>query len=141
MTLKTLVVVNFIGFDKFMHILPLYACAYANRPRAQLNNQGGLRHIQKFEYWSLEDVLREKYRYTETDAKMISSFLLPMLSWLPADRIAARDAIKHPWLECVYAQIDGAVNSDAASNPESEEEFEENDAEPRDAEANSDSEK
>ena len=122
-----------------MHILPLSASACAKRSHAQLNNQGGLRHIQKFEYWSLEDVLREKYRYTEADAKMISSFLLPMLSWLPADRIAARDAVKHPWLECVYAQTDGGVSSDAASDPESEEEFD--DAEPRGADAESDSEK
>lgn len=73
---------------------------------------------------------------------MISSFLLPMLSWLPADRIAARDAVKHPWLEVVYAQNDGTANSDAVSDPESEEEFdEERNAESRGADADSDSEK
>ncbi len=88
-------------------------------------------------------MLREKYRHTEADAKMISSFLLPMLSWLPADRIAARDAVKHPWLDVVYAQTDGAESSDVVSDPDSVEEFDEdcNATESRGAGADSDSEK
>ena len=50
------------------------------------------------QYWPLENVLMEKYHIKPEEAKALSSFLLPMLTWLPNKRATARDMLSHPWL-------------------------------------------
>eukprot|EP01052_Picozoa_sp_SAG31_P046314 SAG31_NODE_8805_length_1384_cov_1.540078_1_plen_428_part_01 len=43
------------------------------------NRKGELRHIrpQKLEFWSLEDILTEKYEIDEVEARSLANFLLP----------------------------------------------------------------
>lgn len=43
------------------------------------NKRGELKHIHQLNYWPLRDVLREKYKFSDQEAKEISSFLLPIL--------------------------------------------------------------
>jgi serine/threonine-protein kinase SRPK3 len=69
--------------------------------RLLFNTKDELLHIKKFEYWSLKDVLTQKYRLDEEDAEMFSSFLLEMLQWDPEIRCSARAALDDPWLKHV----------------------------------------
>ncbi|KAI9254842.1 kinase-like domain-containing protein [Sporodiniella umbellata] len=60
------------------------------------NRKGLLRHIHRLNYWSLEDVLHDKYGYRRKDAEEIASFLNPMLAY--KDRASAQKLVSHPWL-------------------------------------------
>jgi serine/threonine-protein kinase SRPK3 len=63
------------------------------------NHKGELRHIHRLKYWSLEDVLHDKYGYRRREAEEIASFLNPMLSY--EHRASAGDLVDHPWLHGV----------------------------------------
>lgn len=58
-----------------------------------------LRNIKKLHRWPLYNVLLEKYRLKDQEARSLSSFLEAMLQWRPKDRATARDLLYHPWLK------------------------------------------
>lgn len=66
---------------------------------ALFNRRGDLRHIQEMDYWHLEDVLVEKYRFPLERARSFSSFLLTMLDWVPRRRATAATLLQHAWLQ------------------------------------------
>ena len=49
-----------------------------------------LKKIKNFHYWPLYNVLLEKYRLKDSEARLFSDFLEPMLRWKPKDRLSAR---------------------------------------------------
>jgi serine/threonine-protein kinase SRPK3 len=63
------------------------------------DQQGHLHHIKKLEFWSLSQVLQDKYHYSNQDARELSSFLLPMLDFNPQQRIPASKCLEHSWLK------------------------------------------
>jgi serine/threonine-protein kinase SRPK3 len=65
------------------------------------NRRGELKAIRNLQYWPLEDVLIEKYKWEPEKAKELASFLLPMLEFLPEKRATAAEMLKHRWLEDV----------------------------------------
>ena len=56
-----------------------------------------MRRIQGFHFWSLKQLLMEKYRIKEEEAGPLSEFLLPMLEWYPDRRATAQQMLDHPW--------------------------------------------
>jgi serine/threonine-protein kinase SRPK3 len=64
-----------------------------------VNRKGELKAIRNLKLWGLRDVLMDKYKFSEEDAKMISSFLQPMLELNPLRRATAREALGHSWLK------------------------------------------
>eukprot|EP00928_Gymnodinium_smaydae_P070050 TRINITY_DN53992_c0_g1_i1.p1 TRINITY_DN53992_c0_g1~~TRINITY_DN53992_c0_g1_i1.p1 ORF type:complete len:825 (-),score=224.53 TRINITY_DN53992_c0_g1_i1:88-2562(-) len=62
-------------------------------------NTGKLKHIKSLKMWPLDEVLMQKYSHSEEEAAEMADFLMPMLTWEPAKRQSASDAIKHPWLD------------------------------------------
>ncbi|KAI7878117.1 kinase-like domain-containing protein [Mucor mucedo] len=77
---------------------PHFALSGKNSPE-YFNHKGCLRHIRNLKYWSLEDVLQDKYGYNRLEAEEIASFLNPMLSY--ENRARAVDLVNHPWLHDV----------------------------------------
>lgn len=65
---------------------------------------GDLLHISKLNFWSLRDVLREKYKFPADDAEELTSFLLPMLYIDPVKRASARQQLKHPFFSHLSAK-------------------------------------
>lgn len=49
--------------------------------------------------WPLYNVLIEKYRMRELEAKYLSDFLGQMLKWEPKDRPTAQQMLSHPWFK------------------------------------------
>jgi hypothetical protein len=59
---------------------------------------GELRHINKLRFWTLEDVLHDKYEFPRETAQKIASFLSPMLDLNPERRAGAGELARHRWL-------------------------------------------
>ena len=58
-----------------------------------------LKNIKKLHDWPLYNVLLEKYRLKDVEARSLSDFLNLMLKWKPKDRASARSLLSHPWLK------------------------------------------
>lgn len=58
-----------------------------------------LERIKSLKPWPLIRVLTEKYRIKETEANLLSKFLMRMLRWVPGDRPTARDLLSDSWLK------------------------------------------
>lgn len=52
-----------------------------------------MRHIEKLNPWALDDVLREKYAFSHTDAAAMADFLLPMLHVDPVCHASTKKAL------------------------------------------------
>lgn len=64
------------------------------------NKRGELRNISSLKPWFLYDVLREKYKWSESEAKAFTGFLLPMLEFDQSARATAAQCLLHEWLKC-----------------------------------------
>jgi serine/threonine protein kinase len=80
--------------------MPEKVLARSRQRRTFFNLRGELRHIKKstMRFWSLENVLKQKYKQHPVTARTFASFLLPILELDPDLRPIAQDHLKHPWL-------------------------------------------
>ncbi|KAM6924932.1 SRSF protein kinase 3 [Xenentodon cancila] len=62
------------------------------------NRRGDLHRVGPLRFWSLYDVLVEKYNFLLEEASGFSDFLLPMLDYHPDRRATAAQCLLHPWL-------------------------------------------
>jgi serine/threonine-protein kinase SRPK3 len=60
---------------------------------------GRLRCVKMLRDWPLKFVLIEKYGIVHDEAEALADFFKQLLSYVPSQRISARDALKHPWLK------------------------------------------
>lgn len=63
------------------------------------NDKGDLKKISKLKDWPLESVLHEKYNHSKDEAKLLASFLLPMLQMDPQSRADAGGMSNHAYLD------------------------------------------
>lgn len=68
------------------------------------DKKGRFKNIKKLKMWPLYDVLIEKYRFRELEARLFSDFLLRILKWEPKDRPSAQEMLQHPWLKMIPHQ-------------------------------------
>eukprot|EP01017_Pseudomicrothorax_dubius_P015205 TRINITY_DN1761_c0_g1_i6.p1 TRINITY_DN1761_c0_g1~~TRINITY_DN1761_c0_g1_i6.p1 ORF type:complete len:755 (+),score=172.91 TRINITY_DN1761_c0_g1_i6:38-2302(+) len=66
--------------------------------RKFFDRNGDLRRIRSFHFWSLKEVLVEKYKFKSEEAVGFASFLMPMLEVFPNLRISAQEALQSMWL-------------------------------------------
>eukprot|EP00173_Palmaria_palmata_P000164 Plantae.Rhodophyta-Palmaria_palmata.ctg10748.p1 GENE.Plantae.Rhodophyta-Palmaria_palmata.ctg10748~~Plantae.Rhodophyta-Palmaria_palmata.ctg10748.p1 ORF type:complete len:301 (-),score=59.79 Plantae.Rhodophyta-Palmaria_palmata.ctg10748:134-928(-) len=78
--------------------LPAHMIASGKYAPYYYNKCGELLHIKRLNFWSLRDVLREKYKLPPENADSLSSFLLPMLYYDPDRRVSSRQALRHPFI-------------------------------------------
>lgn len=62
------------------------------------NRKGELKAIRNLKFWSLEEVLVEKYKWSREDAEEMASFILPMLNWFPERRATPAQMLQHKWV-------------------------------------------
>eukprot|EP00179_Madagascaria_erythrocladioides_P014182 CAMPEP_0198368638 /NCGR_PEP_ID=MMETSP1450-20131203/155802_1 /TAXON_ID=753684 ORGANISM="Madagascaria erythrocladiodes, Strain CCMP3234" /NCGR_SAMPLE_ID=MMETSP1450 /ASSEMBLY_ACC=CAM_ASM_001115 /LENGTH=505 /DNA_ID=CAMNT_0044076147 /DNA_START=8 /DNA_END=1525 /DNA_ORIENTATION=+ len=67
--------------------------------REYFSRHGELKHIRRLNFWSIRDVLREKYKFSPDEAEDFANFLQPMLAFDPRKRVSAADCLKHVWLD------------------------------------------
>jgi serine/threonine protein kinase len=78
--------------------MPQNVLARARMKRTFFNMRGELRHIKQLRFWSLENVLMQKYKFNPVRARTLASFLLPMLHLDPDQRPTAQKMLRHPWI-------------------------------------------
>lgn len=66
--------------------------------REFFSHSGKLKRIHHLRPWSLHDVLVDKYHWCDDEAKLLASFLLPMLNYNQRERATAKECLDHPWL-------------------------------------------
>lgn len=74
--------------------------------RDYFNGSGKLKHIKSLKFWSLHDVLTEKYKMDEELATEFAEFLMPMLRWEPKKRQHASEALKHSFVQLAEGETD-----------------------------------
>ena len=62
------------------------------------NRKGEMRHIRRFKFWKLQDVLQEKYAMEKDASEELASFLLPCLEISTARRVTAAKCLENAWL-------------------------------------------
>ncbi|CAM4585122.1 unnamed protein product [Caretta caretta] len=62
------------------------------------SGQGALLRISRLFPCSLYNTLMDRYNWTKHEAAPFTSFLLPMLEYIPAKRTTALKCLQHPWL-------------------------------------------
>ncbi|KAJ1551668.1 serine/threonine protein kinase, CMGC group [Nowakowskiella sp. JEL0078] len=93
------------------------------------NRRGELRHIHKLRYWKLADVLKEKYHFSEEDAKELSAFIMPMKFIFIYCRATAQQMLNNSWIlkvaddssESEYDSEDSDISFSTSSSVSSEE--------------------
>jgi serine/threonine-protein kinase SRPK3 len=109
-------------FLELLGRMPRQMTSTGQYARDFFTRQGELRNIKKLRYWPLDRVLAEKYRLPEDEARELSSFLLPMLEYMPDKRATAAEMLKHPWVANPDAQLQhgSAAQPRAAADPRPE---------------------
>ncbi|KAL0460111.1 UNVERIFIED_CONTAM: protein kinase dsk1 [Sesamum latifolium] len=66
--------------------------------REFFNRFGDLKHIRRLKFWPLNEVLAEKYEFSEQDATEMADFLVQLLDFVPEKRLTAAKCLNHPWI-------------------------------------------
>jgi len=69
------------------------------KSKRYFSRHGELKNIDSLTYWGLEDIMKEKYGWSEEDAKPFADFLTRMLQLNPVHRESAFQLLEHEWLE------------------------------------------
>lgn len=68
------------------------------RSKDYFDRHGDLKRIRRLKYCSLDRLLVEKFKLSNTDARELSEFLSPILDFAPEKRPTAQQCLQHPWL-------------------------------------------
>lgn len=63
------------------------------------DRSGHLRRIRGLNYWPLERVLNEKYKFRKEEAEPLADFIRQTFIWDPEKRATAQELLNHPWLK------------------------------------------
>uniref|UniRef100_A0A3B4F2U4 non-specific serine/threonine protein kinase n=1 Tax=Pundamilia nyererei TaxID=303518 RepID=A0A3B4F2U4_9CICH len=74
------------------------AVALSGKYSAEYFSCRDLRRVGPLRFWSLYEVLVEKYHFLLEEASGFSDFLLSMLNYHPEKRATAAQCLRHPWL-------------------------------------------
>ncbi|CAK9137035.1 unnamed protein product [Ilex paraguariensis] len=68
------------------------------RSKDYFDRHGDLKRIRRLKYWTLDRLLVDKYKFSDSDAREFAEFLCPILDFVPEKRPTAQQCLQHPWL-------------------------------------------
>jgi serine/threonine protein kinase len=81
--------------------MPASLITEGKHSRKLFNSKGKLRNIRELDHWALKQVLADKYKMEGDVPEQLASFLMPMLTLDPNERVTAEQALRHPFLQGV----------------------------------------
>mmetsp|Transcript_32832 Transcript_32832/g.93173 ORF Transcript_32832/g.93173 Transcript_32832/m.93173 type:complete len:679 (+) Transcript_32832:145-2181(+) len=85
-------------FMELLGRMPRQVALSGKYSKDYFNRNGELRNIKKLRFWPLHEVLSDKYEVPIHEARLLASFLTPMLDFVPENRATASESLMHPWL-------------------------------------------
>lgn len=101
--------------QELLGLMPKHIALCGKESKNYFNRKGELRFIKHLNFWSLKDVLIEKYHFSEKEATEISDFMLPMLHFSPSRRATAQQMLQHPWIRDIDVNNFESAFSDSNS--------------------------
>ncbi|XP_060191741.1 uncharacterized protein LOC132621475 isoform X1 [Lycium barbarum] len=83
---------------EFLGKIPRKIAVGGARSKDYFDRHGDLKRIRRLKYGSLDKLLVDKYRFSETDAHEFAEFLGPLFDFEPEKRPTAELCLQHPWL-------------------------------------------
>ncbi|CAN6168040.1 unnamed protein product [Urochloa humidicola] len=80
--------------------MPKKIATMGTRSKEYFDRHGDLKRIRRLKLSSVERILVDKYKISESDARQFANFLCPLLDFAPEKRPTAAECLKHPWLQC-----------------------------------------
>ncbi|PSS00377.1 Serine/threonine-protein kinase [Actinidia chinensis var. chinensis] len=74
------------------------------RSKDYFDRHGDLKRIRRLKYLPLDQLLVDKFKFSDTDAREFSEFLVPILDFAPEKRPTAQQCLQHPWLNIDLTQ-------------------------------------
>ncbi|OEL37266.1 Serine/threonine-protein kinase SRPK [Dichanthelium oligosanthes] len=96
--------------------MPKKIATMGTRSKEYFDRHGDLKRIRRLKLSSVERVLVDKYKISESDAREFANFLCPLLDFAPEKRPTAAECLKHPWLQYNEDKTYGPLNNNDAKN-------------------------
>ncbi|KAG8383709.1 hypothetical protein BUALT_Bualt04G0042100 [Buddleja alternifolia] len=68
------------------------------RSKDYFDRYGDLKRIRRLKYGSLDRLLVDKYKFSDSDAREFAAFLCPILDFDPDKRPTAQQCLRHSWI-------------------------------------------
>ena len=88
-------------FQELLGKMPKKIACTGKYSKNFFDRKGNLKHIKQLKFWPVEEVLHDKYHFSQEDSEAIANFILPLLEYDPKERATALSCLKHPWLKDV----------------------------------------
>ncbi|THU73475.1 hypothetical protein C4D60_Mb04t23230 [Musa balbisiana] len=90
--------------------MPKKIATTGSRSKDYFDRYGDLKRIKRLKFWPLDQLLVDKYKFSEADAREFAGFLCPLLDFVTEKRPTAEQCLQHPWLKIRDAKANGKNN-------------------------------
>ncbi|CAL9163900.1 uncharacterized protein LOC135654025 [Musa acuminata AAA Group] len=90
--------------------MPKKVAATGSRSKDYFDRYGDLKRIKRLKFWPLDQLLVDKYKFSEADAREFAEFLCPLLDFATEKRPTAEQCLQHPWIKNRDAKANGKNN-------------------------------
>ena len=85
-------------FQELLGKMPKRLALDGKYSKTFFDKKGNLKHIKTLKFWPIQDVLVEKYHFSQQDAQGVADFMTPLLDFDPKTRGTALSALRSDWL-------------------------------------------
>ncbi|CAL9756940.1 unnamed protein product [Musa acuminata subsp. burmannicoides] len=90
--------------------MPKKIATTGSRSKDYFDRYGDLKRIKRLKFWPLDQLLVDKYKFSEADAHEFAEFLCPLLDFATEKRPTAEQCLQHPWIKIRDAKANGKNN-------------------------------
>uniref|UniRef100_A0A0E0Q821 non-specific serine/threonine protein kinase n=1 Tax=Oryza rufipogon TaxID=4529 RepID=A0A0E0Q821_ORYRU len=96
--------------------IPKKIATMGTKSKEYFDRHGDLKRIRRLKFSSIERVLVDKYKISESDAREFAEFLCPLFDFAPEKRPTAAQCLQHKWLQYSDGKNYGTLNISDVKN-------------------------